>query len=301
DERTLATLHTEQVEFADVVVVNKTDLVSEDALHRVEATVRAINPDAHLIRSERGRVPLASVLGTGRFDMEAAQRRPAWVQELLGTHTPETEAYGISSFVYRTRHPFHPERFHALLRKPWPGVIRAKGRFWLASRPDHTGAFQLAGGTRETGAAGFWWAAIPPHRRPDDPAFHKRLQSMWHPVYGDRKQEIVIIGVDLNEAAIRSAFDACLLTEAERAHPEQWAQLVHPFPWPAEKSFPGGLPFGHSVAEDMVVAYPHVQHRLYAIWQGAAHLFRSIVDGPQRLLQHIRRVWISDTRRRQHE
>ncbi|MEL6346523.1 MAG: zinc metallochaperone GTPase ZigA [Myxococcota bacterium] len=232
DKRTLATLHTEQVEFADVVIVNKTDLVSEDALHRVEATIRAINPDAQLVRSERGRVPLASVLGTGLFDMEEAEQRPSWIQELRGTHTPETEAYGISSFVYRARHPFHPERLNDWLRSPWPGVVRAKGWFWVASRPNHTAAFQLAGATRETGVAGYWWAAVPPERRPDDPAFFKSLESMWHPQYGDRRQEIVIIGVDLDEQALRSAFDDCLLTEAERANPDQWAQLPHPFPWP---------------------------------------------------------------------
>jgi len=234
DERTLATLHIEQVEFADVVVINKTDLVTEGELARVEAKLKAINPGAELVRSERGRVPLGSVLGTGLFDMDQAQQRPAWVQELLGTHTPETETYGISSFVYRARHPFHPARLDAWLRRPWPGVVRAKGWFWVASRPNHTAAFQLAGATRETGMAGVWWAAVPPERRPDDPTLLKQLEALWHPVYGDRRQEIVIIGVDLDQEALSDAFDACLLTEPELEWPEQWAAMPHPFPWPEE-------------------------------------------------------------------
>jgi len=232
DERTLATLHTEQVEFADVIVVNKTDLVSAEELQKVEATVRAINPGALVVRSERGRVPLSVVLGTGRFDMDEAQNRPAWVQELMGHHTPETEEYGISSFVYRARDPFHPQRLHAWLKAEWPGVVRAKGWFWVASRPNYTAAFQLAGGTRETGMAGMWWAAVPPERRPDDRAFEEHLASMWHPAYGDRRQELVIIGVDLDEEALRAQFDACLLTDAELDDPAGWMELEHPWPWP---------------------------------------------------------------------
>jgi G3E family GTPase len=232
DDRTLATLHTEQVEFADVILVNKTDLVDEDKLRRVEATVRALNPTAKMLRSERGRIPLDQVLGTGRFDLEAAQKRPAWIQELMGTHTPESEAYGIGSFVYRARDPFHPERLAAWLRSDWPGVVRAKGWFWVASRPNHTATFQLAGGTRSTGVAGMWWAAVPPEQHPTDPALLKQLRGLWHPAYGDRRQEIVIIGVDLDEAAIIAGFDACLLTDEELCEPDQWPRMRHPFSWP---------------------------------------------------------------------
>lgn len=236
DERTLATLHTEQVEFADVIIVNKTDLVTDAELHRVEATVRAINPGAKVIRSERGDVPLSSVLGTGLFDMDEAQRRPAWMQELMGNHIPETEEYGIQSFVYRARDPFHPERLDAWLKSPWPGIVRAKGWFWVASRPNHTAAVQLAGGTREVGVAGHWWAAVPTDRHPQDPAFKEHLESVWDPAYGDRRQEIVLIGVDLDEAALRNSFDACLLTEAELRVPEQWTDLPHPFSWPESQA-----------------------------------------------------------------
>ena len=232
DERTLATLHTEQVEFADVIVLNKTDLVEEQELLAVEATLQAINPGALLVRSAHGQVPLCSVLGTGLFDMDAAQRRPAWVQELMGTHTPETEAYGITSFVYRARDPFHPQRLAVWLRSAWPGVVRAKGWFWVASRPNHTAEFQLAGGTRGTGLAGRWWAAVPPEQRPDDPALRERLESLWHPIYGDRRQEIVVIGVGLDKEALCRGFDACLLSEEELRNPEGWGAMVHPFPWP---------------------------------------------------------------------
>jgi len=232
DERTLATLHTEQVEFADVVVVNKVDLVTPAMLQRVEATVRAINPSAVLVRSDHGQVPLLSVLGTELFDMEEAEQRPAWIQELMGTHTPESEAYGITSFVYRARRPFHPQRLHDWLQQPWPGVVRAKGWFWVASRPNHTAAFQLAGGTRETGVAGYWWAAVRPEKRPDTLEFQAQMESVWHPVFGDRRQKLVIIGIDLDEEAMRSFFDACLLTDEELDAPETWDAMPHPFPWP---------------------------------------------------------------------
>ena len=231
DERTLATLHIEQVEFADVIVVNKTDLVNDEQLRTVEGTLRALNPGAELIRSERGRVELTDVLGTGRFDMEEAEQRPAWVQELMGTHTPETETYGISSFVYRARHPFHPTRFAQWLAQDWPGVVRAKGWFWVASRPNHTATFQQAGGTRDTDVAGMWWGAVPPENHPEDPELLEHLKQLWHPVYGDRRQELVVIGVDMDEDAIKAGFDACKMTEEERAHPALWAELDHPFPW----------------------------------------------------------------------
>ncbi len=231
DGRTLGTLHVEQVEFADVIVLNKTDLVDAAQLQRVEAVLRAINPGAQVVHSTRGNVPLERVLGTGLFDMEAAEQRPGWIRELNGEHTPETEAYGITSFTYRARHPFHPERFHAWLQTAWPGVVRAKGWFWVASRPNHTANVQVAGGTRYTELEGMWWAAVPPEQRGDDPELRAYLEGVWDPTYGDRRQEIVVIGVDLDEAALREGFDACLLTPEERAAPETWGSMPHPFDW----------------------------------------------------------------------
>lgn len=231
DERTLSTLHIEQVEFADVVIINKTDLVGPKTLAQVESTIQALNPGVVMIRSERGVVPLESVLATGRFDMDEAQQKPAWIKELQGEHIPETEAYGFESFVYKARHPFHPERLDRWLRTRWPGVVRAKGWFWVASRPNNVASFQLAGGTRESSLMGTWWAAVPPERQPQDLATRTHLKQLWHPVYGDRRQEIVIIGVDIDRETIIRGFDCALLTRRELEDPEGWALMQHPFEW----------------------------------------------------------------------
>ena len=231
DERSLASLLVEQVEFADVIVLNKLDLASPEQRHAVEARIRALNPSARIIPSVRGEIQVGDILGTGLFDMEAAEERPAWVQELEGTHTPETEEYGISSFVYRARHPFHPERLREWLDAAWPGVVRAKGWFWVASRPDITAQFQLSGNTWESEVFGMWFAAVPEEVREGETDWDDDLRALWHPEYGDRRQEIVIIGIDMDEAAIRAGFDAALMTEAERAATGTWAELPHPFPW----------------------------------------------------------------------
>lgn len=231
DERTLARLMVEQVEFADVVVLNKLDLASPDQRHAVEARIKALNPGARLIASVRGRIPLTAVLGTGLFDMEAATRRPAWIQELEGTHVPETEQYGISSFVYRARHPFHPRRLRDWLDSRWPGVVRAKRWFWVASRPNFTVEFQRSVNTWQSDVLGLWFAAVPPKERDMDPGLAATLRALWHDLYGDRRQEIVVIGVDMDEPALRAGFEACLMTAAERRHLSTWGQLEHPFPW----------------------------------------------------------------------
>jgi G3E family GTPase len=177
------------------------------------------------------------VLGTGLFDMDEAQARPAWARELEGEHTPETEAYGIESVVYRARRPFHSERLDAWLRQPWPGVVRAKGFLWVAPWPNHVASLQLAGAVRETRLEGMWWAAVEPEERPDDPDFRAELERGWDPEFGDRKQELVIIGIGVDQAAMRAGFEACLLTDEELARPESWADMVHPFPWPSEEDF----------------------------------------------------------------
>jgi G3E family GTPase len=231
DERSLARLLIEQVEFADVVVLNKLDLASPQQRHAVEARIKALNPDARLISSVRGRVPLTAVLGTGQFNMEVATRRPAWVKELEGTHTPETEEYGISSFVYRARHPFHPRRLRDWLDARWPGVVRAKGWFWVASRPNFTVELQRSVNTWESEVLGLWFAAVPPADRDMDASLAATLRGLWHDMYGDRRQEIVVIGVDMNEAALRAGFEASLMTATERKHLSTWGRLEHPFPW----------------------------------------------------------------------
>jgi len=251
DERSLVTLLTEQVEFADVIVVNKCDQLDDEARHEVRRVLRALNRDAHLVDAEHGEVDLASILATGRFDYERAQRAPGWVKELMGEHTPETEAYGITSFVYRNTRPFHPERFMDILNAGIPGVLRAKGYFWLASRMDWVGSLAIAGGATESLAGGHWWAsrhrvneglkkpfalgdlgvAAPDANELPREGERRALLDIWHPRFGDRRQELVLIGVDMPEAEIREALDACILQDEEFMHgPEAWQRLQDPFP-----------------------------------------------------------------------
>jgi G3E family GTPase len=231
DARTMGTLLVDQVEFADVVIVNKADRATPAHLEQVKASIHALNPGARVLASTRGVVPLHEVLGTGRFDMEAAQERPAWIAELRGHHTPETEAYGVGSFVFRARRPFHPGRLQAWLASPWPGVLRAKGWFWVASRPNHCATFQLAGGTRETSLEGSWWAAVRPEKRPTDQEFQARMEKVWDPTFGDRRQEIVVIGAGMDVEGLKRGFELCLLDDRELRRPERWPSLAHPFPW----------------------------------------------------------------------
>jgi len=230
DERTVVDLLVDQVEFADVLVLNKIDLVEPADADRIEALLRKLNPEAALVRASFGRVPLATILDTGRFDFERAAQAPGWLKELRGEHVPETEEYGISSFVYRARRPFHPQRFWELIHEEWPGVLRSKGLFWLATRMDYNGVWSQAGGVCRVEPGGRWWASLPDDAVPDDPAEEALLASLWHPDWGDRRQEIVLIGQDMDEADLRARFDACLLTDAELAlGPEGWTTFPDPF------------------------------------------------------------------------
>ncbi len=215
DDRTISDLLVEQVEFADVLVLNKVDCVSDHDLARVEALLRRLNPTAELIRSEFGRVPLPLVLDTGRFDFERAAAAPGWLAELRGEHVPETEEYGVASFVFQSRRPFHPARFSAWIDQDWDGLLRAKGTFWLASHPDLVGLYSLAGGACRLGPGGRWLAATPKAEWPDDPDMCQTALDDWDPTFGDRIQELVFIGIDLDQGAICRSLDACLLTDEE--------------------------------------------------------------------------------------
>ncbi len=216
DERTIANLLLDQVEFADVVVLNKSDLVDAATADRVAAFIMKVNPRAALIGTREGRVPLREVIGTGRFDMAAAAESPGWLRELRGEHTPETDEYGIRSFVYRARRPFQPVRLrHWLAGEPPAGILRAKGFCWIASRHDEVGEFHLAGRTKTMRALGRWWAAVPREEWPTDPTYAELLAKNWDPRFGDRRQEIVFIGTDFDRAAITRALDDCLLDEFE--------------------------------------------------------------------------------------
>lgn len=235
DERTLVDLIVDQIEFADVVVINKASDVPPARLDEVRAVVRGLNADARVVAADHGRVPLAAVLGTGLFDFDAAHRHPTWLRELLGfrDHVPETEEYGIRSFVYRERRPFAPVPFDAFLRRPWPGLIRAKGLFWLSTRTAQAGTLSLAGAVIRTEGMGRWWAAVARDAWPDDPALRDRIRGVWAPGWGDRRQEIVFIGRDLDEVAIRAALDGCLVGSSDPAAFDPARHRGAPDPFPA--------------------------------------------------------------------
>ncbi|UCI26513.1 zinc metallochaperone GTPase ZigA [Mesorhizobium sp. B2-8-5] len=237
DNRALVDLLVEQIEFADVIVLNKVSAATAADLDAARKIVRALNRDARIIETDFGRVDLAAILDTGLFDFDKAHEHPLWFKELNGfsEHVPETEEYGISSFVYRARRPFDPTRFKAFIDRVWPGVVRAKGFFWLATRPQHVGELSQAGALVRSGRRGFWWSAVPKVRWPDNDGWRQSMQPYFDPVWGDRRQEIVFIGTHpMNEARIRDELDSCLVA-AETFSPAQWKHLSDPFPrWTEE-------------------------------------------------------------------
>jgi G3E family GTPase len=232
DKRTMVDLLVEQIEFADVVVLNKIDDASKDQLQAARKIIRALNPGADIVETRFSNAPFDRILNTGRFDFEKAQQHPLWFKELYGfaDHTPETEQYGVSNFVYRARRPFDPAKFHQFLRETWAGVIRAKGHFWIATRPQWLGELSQAGAIVRTEGLGFWWANVPADRWPDDPFWRQSLKKNWNELYGDRRQEIVFIGTDMDQDALKARLDACLVAGKPGMQIEQWAKLADPFP-----------------------------------------------------------------------
>ncbi|MCU0920927.1 MAG: GTP-binding protein [Burkholderiaceae bacterium] len=232
DTRTLAALLADQIEFADVVVVNKIDKVDAARRDEVLAVVKALKPVAKIVFAEHGRVPVNAVLGTGLFDMERASRMPGWVRELEGRHTPETEAYGIESFILRSHEPLHPWRFSSFMDLPLPGLLRAKGYVWLASRPDWVVSYSRAGNTATHEPVGRWWAAAPKSRWPAPGTAERRsIESRWKEPHGDRLNEVVFIGRQMDRDAIEQAWKAMHLSFTEsRKGPKAWAALPDPFP-----------------------------------------------------------------------
>ena len=232
DDRALVDLLVEQIEFADVIVLNKVSDTSAQELDLARKIVRALNPEAELIETDFARAPLDRVLNTGLFDFEKAQSNPLWVKELNGfrDHVPETEEYGIRSFVYRERRPFDPTKLQAFVNRSWPGVVRAKGFFWLATRPHHVGELSQAGALVRTGKRGLWWASVPRHQWPDHPEWRAAMRPYLDPIWGDRRQELVFIGCDpMDENRIRAELDACLVPERDFM-PGRWRDLADPFP-----------------------------------------------------------------------
>ena len=230
DQRTIVDLLTDQIEFANVVVINKTDCITTEELATVSGMVRALNPKARVLETTNGEVAPASILDTGLYSLADAEKTPGWLDSLIH-HTPETEEYGISNFIYQRRRPFHPARFHELLACEWPGVIRSKGIFWLASRPDHAGFWSQAGSIARNSCAGNFWAAIPEERRPADPDSIQALERCWENPWGDRRQEIVLIGQGLDQDTLETMLDDALLTDDEfHSGPSTWAGMSDPFP-----------------------------------------------------------------------
>ncbi len=231
DNRTIVDLLVEQIEFADVIVLNKVSLAREQDRDAARKIITGLNPDARIIEADFGAVAPGDILGTGLFDFARAETHPLWFKELHGfrDHVPETEEYGIRSFVYRARAPFDPVRFQAFLDSPWPGVIRAKGFFWLATRPHHVGELSHAGPLVRTGRRGLWWASVPREQWPDDPEFLRAMTPYLDPVWGDRRQELVFIGCDpMREEDIRAELNDCLVP-ADGFTPEVWRNLPDPF------------------------------------------------------------------------
>ncbi|MEO0450505.1 MAG: GTP-binding protein [Pseudomonadota bacterium] len=229
DDRTLVHLLTDQIEFADVVVLNKVDDATADQVDAARKIIRSLNADTQIIEANYSDVSPSKIFDTGLFDFEKAESRPMWAKELYGfaDHVPETEEYGVTSYTYRARRPFDPQAIHDLLNGDLPGVIRAKGHFWVATRPEWLAEFSLAGSLSDVSPLGTWWASVPSERWPDNPALRNYLAANWEEPWGDRRQEIVFIGAGIDWPELESRLDAALLPDD--MNPES-ADLVDPFP-----------------------------------------------------------------------
>ncbi len=233
DERSIADLLVDQVEFADLILISKTDLVNTEDLERLKAILKTLNTDAKVLPIEHGNVDIDKVLNTGLFDFERARQAPGWLKEMRGEHIPETEEYGIGSFCYEARRPFHPDKFHEFLHntKQYGKLIRSKGFFWLATRPEYAGQWSQAGGIARYGFAGLFWKAVPEKDWPEDEEYLASIKNQWVEPFGDMRQELVFIGQGLDQEKMTQKLDECLLTEEEVLKGrEYWETLKDPFP-----------------------------------------------------------------------
>ena len=233
DQRSVADLLVDQVEFADIILISKTDLVKQGDIDKLKAVIRNLNTHAQIIPISNGEISGQEILSTGLFDFERAQQAPGWLKELRGEHVPETEEYGISSFVYKARRPFYPKKFHDFLHsKELSGkLIRSKGYFWLATRPQFAGTWNQAGGIAHHGFAGMFWKAIPENRWPQDQESLDYIKEKWVEPFGDMRQELVFIGQGLDQKHITQLLDNCLLSDADLLlGKDHWAKLPDPFP-----------------------------------------------------------------------
>ena len=235
DDRTIVNLLTDQIEFANVIIINKVDLVSEDQVEQLRAIINKLNPEARIITTNNSKVSLDNVVNTGLFDYEKAEASAGWLKELENEHIPETEEYGISSFVFRSKKPFHPERFLNYLNERFPqNIIRSKGLFWLASRSNQALVWSSAGGSCKADNAGVWWGSMPFAERMNYVAFNENkeeIESDWDVLFGDRKVELVFIGQHLSKDKMITELEACLLTDNEI---EIWKNNLFPVQdqWP---------------------------------------------------------------------
>ncbi|WP_306111339.1 MULTISPECIES: GTP-binding protein [Roseovarius] len=232
DGRTLVHLLTDQIEFADVVVLNKVSDAGPERTDAARKIIRSLNADARIIETDHSDVAADAILDTGLFDFEKAHEHPMWAKELYGfaDHVPETEEYGVASFVYRARQPFHPEKVLEILNGNLPGVIRAKGHFWIATRPDWVAEFSLAGALSSVTPLGQWWATVPKERHPDHAGAQEYLRAHWQAPWGDRRQEIVFIGAGIDWPALKARLDSALVPANVAPGPDSLPDLPDPFP-----------------------------------------------------------------------
>ena len=231
DERTIVNLLVDQIEFANVILINKIDLIDENDRKRIHAMIRSLNPQAKIYETTNSEIELDRVMDTGLYNIEEAEKTTGWLDSLL-EHTPETEEYGISNFIYERRIPFHPERLYKIFNMEWPGVIRSKGLFWIATRLEMAGYWSQAGKTSENRSFGFFWAAVPREHWPEDPDQLEEIKRVSVEPNGDCRQELVLIGTNMDKESLIKMLDEALLTEEELAmNKEEWqASFNAPFP-----------------------------------------------------------------------
>lgn len=238
DERSVSDLLVDQVEFADVILISKTDLANASDIKRLKSILKTLNTHAKIIPITQGKIDIDAVLNTGLFDFERAQSAPGWLKEMRGEHIPETEEYGISSFSFLARRPFHPDKFYQFLHdtEKFGKLIRSKGYFWLASRPQFSGQWSQAGGIARYGFAGMFWKSVPKKDWPTDEESLNAIQEQWVEPFGDMRQELVFIGQQLDQAAMIHALNECLLLDDELLKgKDYWVTLSDPFPqWSEE-------------------------------------------------------------------
>ena len=229
----------ERIELANVVLLRGVNGLTSEVYSNVVRALITLNPDVHIIQDDEDvqgakddELTLASLRAEHPYNLKSIQRRA----QKLNSFDRTDQSRAVAQFTYRDRRPFHPERLHKLIGESWGEVLRARGTFWVASRPDYACELDIAGGSRRTSAEGKWWVAIPAEEQSEDPRVKDYLDEIWHETFGDRYQEITIVGVNIDERDLRRRLDQCLLNDEELAHPEAWPALPHPFAWPRKSA-----------------------------------------------------------------